>query len=62
MIVANDVSKPNVGFEHETNEVIVLMADGPRHDVPLCGKREIARTVLNAVLEIENRQHTQEQE
>jgi len=62
MIVANDVSKPYVGFEHETNEVIVLMADGPRHDVPLCGKREIARTVLNAVLEMENRQHNQEQE
>jgi len=62
MIVANDVSKPHVGFEHETNEVIVLMADGSRHDVPLCGKREIAHTVLNAVLEIKNRRHNQEKQ
>jgi len=60
MIIANDVSKPGVGFDHETNEVIVLMADGPRHDVPLCDKREVAHVILNAVLEIENRQHIQE--
>jgi phosphopantothenoylcysteine decarboxylase / phosphopantothenate---cysteine ligase len=48
MIVANDVSKPGVGFEHETNEVIVLMADGTRHHVPLSDKRDIARAVLDA--------------
>lgn len=50
MIVANDVSKPGVGFEHETNEVVVLMADGTRHHVPLSDKREIARAVLDAAL------------
>ncbi|MEZ5244712.1 MAG: bifunctional phosphopantothenoylcysteine decarboxylase/phosphopantothenate--cysteine ligase CoaBC [Acidimicrobiales bacterium] len=48
MIVANDVSKPGVGFEHETNEVIVLMADGARHHVPLSDKRDVARAVLDA--------------
>lgn len=48
MIVANDVAKPGVGFEHETNEVIVLMADGTRHHVPLSDKRDVARAVLDA--------------
>jgi len=50
MIVANDVSKPGVGFEHTTNEVVVLMADGTRHDVSLSDKREIARAVIDAAL------------
>ncbi len=50
MIVANDVSKPGVGFEHSTNEVVVLFADGTRHDVALTEKREIARAVLDAAV------------
>ncbi len=62
MIVANDVSKPGVGFEHETNEVSVLMAGGLRHDVAMSDKRDIARVVLNTVLEIETHRQDQEQE
>ena len=63
MIVANDVSKPGVGFEHDTNEVVVLMADGSRHHVPLSDKREIARAVLDAALGVLHRPpETQEQE
>lgn len=63
MIVANDVSKPGVGFEHETNEVIVLMADGTRHHVPLSDKRDIARAVLDAARAcLETDPTTQEQE
>lgn len=50
LIVANDVSKPSVGFEHTTNEVVLLLSDGTRHDVPLSDKREIARAVLDAAL------------
>ncbi len=50
LIVANDVSKAHVGFEHSTNEVVLLLADGTRHDVPLSDKREIARAVLDAAL------------
>ena len=63
MIVANDVSKPGVGFEHETNEVIVLMADGTRHHVPLSDKRDIARAVLDVARAcLETDPTTQEQE
>ena len=47
LIVANDVSKPGVGFEHDTNEVIVLGADGSEQTVPLTDKREVARVVLD---------------
>ncbi|MBT5137683.1 MAG: bifunctional phosphopantothenoylcysteine decarboxylase/phosphopantothenate--cysteine ligase CoaBC [Acidimicrobiaceae bacterium] len=50
LIVANDVSKPNVGFGHSTNEVVLLLSDGTRHDVPLSDKREIACAVLDAAL------------
>jgi len=46
-IVANDVSKAGVGFEHTTNEVSILLADGSRVDVPLTDKREVARRVLD---------------
>ena len=47
LIVANDVSKPGVGFEHDTNEVVVLGADGTRIDIPLTDKRNVARRVLD---------------
>jgi phosphopantothenoylcysteine decarboxylase/phosphopantothenate--cysteine ligase len=47
LIVANDVSTPGVGFEHDTNEVVILGADGSVQDVPLADKRVIARAILN---------------
>ncbi len=49
LIVANDVSAPGVGFEHDTNAVVILGADGTAHDVPLTDKRAIARAILDAV-------------
>jgi len=52
LIVANDVSAPEVGFEHDTNAVVLLGADGSREDVPLADKRAVARAVLDAVLKI----------
>jgi phosphopantothenoylcysteine decarboxylase / phosphopantothenate---cysteine ligase len=52
LIVANDVAAPGVGFEHDTNAVMILGADGRREDVPLSDKRAVARAVLDAVLDI----------
>ena len=49
LIVANDVSAPGVGFEHDTNEVAIIGPPGMRQDVPLSDKRAVARTVLDAV-------------
>ncbi|NLA34983.1 MAG: bifunctional phosphopantothenoylcysteine decarboxylase/phosphopantothenate--cysteine ligase CoaBC [Actinobacteria bacterium] len=50
LIVANDVSAPGVGFEHETNEVMIISASGRRHDVALTSKRAIAKAILDAAL------------
>jgi phosphopantothenoylcysteine decarboxylase/phosphopantothenate--cysteine ligase len=49
LIVANDVSAPGVGFEHDTNAVVILGPRGSAHDVPLTDKRAIARAILDAV-------------
>jgi phosphopantothenoylcysteine decarboxylase/phosphopantothenate--cysteine ligase len=49
LIVANDVSAPGVGFEHDTNAVVILGADGVVADVPLTDKRAVARVILDAV-------------
>ena len=51
LIVANDVSAPDVGFDHETNAVTVLDATGGVLEVPLAEKREVARVVLDAALD-----------
>jgi phosphopantothenoylcysteine decarboxylase/phosphopantothenate--cysteine ligase len=56
LIVANDVSAPGVGFEHDTNAVMLLRADGSREDVPLADKRTVARAVLDAVLDLRSPQ------
>ena len=52
VIVANDVSAPEVGFAHETNEVTILEADGSQRHVSLRSKREVADEVLDTVAQI----------
>jgi phosphopantothenoylcysteine decarboxylase/phosphopantothenate--cysteine ligase len=54
LIVANDVSAPGVGFQHDTNAVTLLRADGRTTSVPLSDKRAVARAVLDSVCEIRN--------
>ena len=50
LIVANDVSAPEVGFAHETNEVTILETNGCATHIPLRTKRQIADELLNKVL------------
>jgi len=52
MLVVNDVAAPGVGFETETNEVLILCADGAERHVPLTDKRSVATAVWDAVLSI----------
>jgi phosphopantothenoylcysteine decarboxylase/phosphopantothenate--cysteine ligase len=54
LIVGNDVSAPGVGFDHDTNAVVLLFADGSKQDVPLTDKRAVAAAVLDAVVRIRN--------
>jgi phosphopantothenoylcysteine decarboxylase/phosphopantothenate--cysteine ligase len=49
LVVANDVSAPGVGFEHDTNKVVIVSAGGVEHDGPLADKRAVSRTVFDAV-------------
>jgi len=50
LIVANDVSAAGVGFEHDTNAVVILGVDGMEQTVPLTDKRTVARAVLDAAV------------
>ena len=54
LIVANDVSAPGVGFQHDTNAVTIIRADGTMSTVALSDKRAVARAVLDSVCEIRN--------
>jgi phosphopantothenoylcysteine decarboxylase/phosphopantothenate--cysteine ligase len=49
LVVANDVSAPSTGFEHDTNAVVIVAADGTVVDVPLAHKRAVARSVLDVI-------------
>jgi phosphopantothenoylcysteine decarboxylase / phosphopantothenate---cysteine ligase len=47
-VVVNDISRSDIGFEVDANEVTILTAAGARH-VPRASKREIAAAILDAV-------------
>ena len=49
LMVANDVSAPQVGFDHDTNAVTVFGADGTVTSVPLSDKGAVADAVLDQV-------------
>jgi phosphopantothenoylcysteine decarboxylase/phosphopantothenate--cysteine ligase len=48
-VVANDVSRPDRGFESDLNEVTILDRRGGRHPIPLATKREVAEAILDRV-------------
>ena len=50
LMVANDVSAPGVGFDHDTNAVTVLGADGLATEVSLTDKVAVADAVLDRVV------------
>ena len=49
LMVANDVSAPQVGFDHDTNAVTIFGADGTVTSVPLAAKSLVADAVLDRV-------------
>jgi len=62
LVVANDVSAPRAGFEHDTNAAVIVGADGTVVDVPLSPKRAVARSVLDAVAARRFTTHPKEQQ
>ena len=52
MIVANDVSREDAGFESEDNRVKLIHRDGSMEDIPLMRKDEVAHHILDRVRDI----------
>jgi phosphopantothenoylcysteine decarboxylase/phosphopantothenate--cysteine ligase len=59
LIVANDVSAPQVGFAHDTNAVTLLRPDAEPVEIDLASKRDVARAVIDTIVSIRS-PHRQE--
>ncbi len=49
LIVANDVSQPDAGFEVDTNRVVLLSADGTVDELPLLHKDAVAEAICRRI-------------
>jgi phosphopantothenoylcysteine decarboxylase/phosphopantothenate--cysteine ligase len=49
LLIVNDVSAPGAGFEHETNEVVILDRDGAVQRVSLRSKEAVSLEILTRV-------------
>jgi phosphopantothenoylcysteine decarboxylase/phosphopantothenate--cysteine ligase len=49
-IVANDISRRDIGFGSDYNAGVLLFADGSRHELAKATKREMADRILDLVL------------
>lgn len=54
LIVANDVTSPDSGFEVDTNRVTIISQDGKSESLPLMSKREVADRILAKVVNLLN--------
>lgn len=50
LIVGNDVSAADAGFEVDTNRAVVLDADGSVEELPLMSKMQVAEVILDKVV------------
>jgi phosphopantothenoylcysteine decarboxylase / phosphopantothenate---cysteine ligase len=49
LIVANDISKADAGFDVDTNRVTIIDKKGKADELPLLSKREVAERILDRV-------------
>ena len=49
MIVVNDVSREDAGFEADTNAVKIVYRDGRMEELPLMTKEEVADQLLDRI-------------
>ena len=49
-IVANDITRPDAGFDVETNKVTIIDKSGNITDLPLMSKREVAEHIIDHVV------------
>ena len=50
LIVANDVSQPDRGFDVETNRVLLLDASGDVEELPLLSKEDVAERLCDWIV------------
>ncbi len=51
LMVANDVSAPDAGFEVDTNRAILLYSSGSSEETPLLDKHELAGIILDRIVQ-----------
>ena len=49
LIVGNDISQPDAGFEVDTNRAVIVDADGGVQSLPLLAKIDLADVILDRV-------------
>jgi phosphopantothenoylcysteine decarboxylase/phosphopantothenate--cysteine ligase len=49
LIVANDVSRPGIGFDSDFNQVLIIDRKGVVFESPTAGKHEISRLIMDRV-------------
>jgi len=49
LIVANDVSRPGIGFESDSNQVILADRNGEMVETEVLSKREISRLIMDKI-------------
>ena len=49
LIVANDITQTEAGFDSDTNAAMVLDAHGIVEDIPLMSKRDVAMRILDLI-------------
>lgn len=52
MIVLNSLRDAGAGFGHDTNKVSLIIRNGERKDLPLQSKKEIAKSIVDCILEL----------
>jgi len=52
LVVANDITALDAGFEVDTNQVTLIDAEGGVQELPLMTKTEVAESVLQRVLQL----------
>ena len=52
LIIANDITKADSGFDADTNRVVIIDKKGKPEDLPLMSKREVADKILDRVKEL----------
>jgi phosphopantothenoylcysteine decarboxylase/phosphopantothenate--cysteine ligase len=52
LIVANDITAANAGFEVDTNQVTLIDAEGGVQELPLMTKTEVSQAVLQRIIQL----------